>query len=123
LRRGVDSKPYQNPETTMRLIPIAALGALLAAGTSPVMAQSDIRTTATPPAVSTSNAESKTIAAPVPGKNSFTESEARNRLESFGYTDISGLHQDDQSIWRGRAVKSGQQVQVGLDYQGNIVAQ
>jgi hypothetical protein len=76
-----------------------------------------------PPAVSTSNAQSKTTAAPVPGKNSFTESEARKRLESFGYSAVSGLHQDDQSIWRATASKNGQQVQVGLDYQGNIVSQ
>lgn len=76
----------------------------------------------TPPAVSTSNAETKTSAAPVPGKNSFTEAEAKKRLESFGYTNVSALHQDAQSIWRGTATKGGQQGPVALDYQGNIVS-
>jgi hypothetical protein len=76
-----------------------------------------------PPAISTGHAESKTTAAPVPGKNSFTEAEARRRLESFGYSDVSGLHQDGQSVWRATAKKNGQPVQVGLDYQGNIVSQ
>jgi putative membrane protein len=76
----------------------------------------------TPPAVSTSNAESKTSAAPVPGKNSFTEAEAKKRLESFGYTGVSALHQDAQSIWRGTATKGGQQMPVALDFQGNIVS-
>ena len=105
----------------MRLMRLAA-GALLAAGITPALAQSDApRTTSTPPAVSTSGAESKTTAAPVPGKNSFTETEARKRLESFGYTDVSPLHLDAQSIWRGTARKGGQEFQVGLDFQGNIV--
>jgi putative membrane protein len=98
---------------------------LLAASASPALAQSSSppSTSATPPAVSTSNAESKTMAAPVPGKNSFTEAEAKKRLESFGYTDVSTLHQDAQSIWRGTAMKGGQQMAVALDYQGNIVPQ
>jgi hypothetical protein len=75
----------------------------------------------TPPAVSTSNVESKTSAAPVAGANSFTESEARSRLEKFGYTDITGLTKDNNSIWHGMAKKDGQPVNVALDYQGNIV--
>ena len=106
------------------LISIAAL-AFLVAGIAPSFAQSDSmqRTTAAPPAVSTSNAASKTMAAPVAGKNSFTKAEARKRLKSFGYTNVSTLHQDNQSIWRGRATKDGQRVPVSVDYQGNIVAQ
>ena len=107
----------------MRLMKFAAAAALLASGLSPALAQSDMSTSPTPPAVSTSGAETKTTAAPVPGKNSFTESEAKSRLESFGYSDVTGLHQDADSIWRGAAMKGGQQVQVGLDYQGNIVTQ
>jgi putative membrane protein len=107
----------------MRLMNVAAAVALLAAGLSPALAQTNMSTSPTPPAVSTSGAETKTTAAPVPGKNSFTESEARSRLESFGYSSVSGLHQDTDSIWRGTAMKGGQQVQVGLDYQGNIVTQ
>jgi putative membrane protein len=73
--------------------------------------------------VSTSDAQSKTAAAPVPGKNSFTEAQAKKRIESFGYTDVSALHEDDQSIWHGTATKGGQQTPVSLDYQGNIVSQ
>ena len=78
---------------------------------------------AMPPAISTSNAESKTPAAPVAGANSFTESEARSRLAAYGYTNIAGLRKDAQSIWRGTATKNGRSVKVALDYQGNIVAQ
>ncbi len=102
-----------------RLIPVAAF-AVFAASVSPSLAQSN---STTPPAVSTSNAESKTTAAPVAGKNSFTEAEAKKRLESFGYSNVSPLHQDDRSIWRGTATKGGEQTAVALDYQGNIVTQ
>jgi putative membrane protein len=99
--------------------------ALFAVSVSPALAQSSSpqSKSATPPAVSTSNSESKTTAAPVPGKNSFTKAEARKRLKSFGYTNVSTLHQDNQSIWRGRATKDGRRVSVSVDYQGNIVAQ
>lgn len=73
------------------------------------------------PVVSTTNLGSENPAAPVAGANSFTESQARSRLEADGYTEISGLTKDDQSIWRGKAAKGGTPVNVALDYQGNIV--
>jgi hypothetical protein len=73
------------------------------------------------PVVSTTSPDSTNPAAPVAGANSFTESEARSRLEGHGYTNISGLTKDVQSIWRGKATKGGVLVNVTLDYQGNIV--
>jgi hypothetical protein len=87
------------------------------------MAPSAPSNSTVPPAVSTGNAGSQTAAAPVAGANSFTESEARSRLEAHGYSNVSGLQKDAQSIWRGTATKNGQSVGVALDYQGNIVAQ
>jgi hypothetical protein len=108
----------------MRVLHVIPALALLAASVSPSLAaDQDQRTTTTPPAISTSNAEAKTTAAPVAGKNSFTEAEAKKRLESFGYSDVSALQQDQQSIWRGTAMKGGAKVSVALDYQGNIVNQ
>ena len=77
----------------------------------------------TPSAVATGDTASKTSAAPVAGANSFTESEARSRIEAHGYTGVSELMKDDQSIWRGTAMKDGKSVAVSLDYQGNIVTQ
>ena len=59
-------------------------------------------------------------AAPQPGANSFTEGEAKSRLEKAGYTDVSSLKKDDQGIWRGTASKNGKTVNVSLDYKGNI---
>ncbi|MDG4882712.1 DUF4142 domain-containing protein [Mesorhizobium sp. WSM4884] len=60
--------------------------------------------------------------APVPGANSFTESQAKNRIQDAGYTDISSLAKDGQGIWRGQAKKGGKTISVALDYQGNVFA-
>jgi putative membrane protein len=76
-----------------------------------------------PPVATTTDSASKTATPPVPGANSFTESEARHRLEQHGYTTVSNLTKDDQGIWRGMAMKDGKSVPVALDYQGNIVSQ
>jgi protein CpxP len=57
-----------------------------------------------------------------PGANSFTEAQVRSRLEAAGYTTVTDLRKDDQGIWRGKAMKDGRQVSVGVDFKGNIVA-
>ena len=61
--------------------------------------------------------------APVAGANSFTEGQAKSRIEAKGFTAVSDLKKDDQSIWRGTATRDGQTVNVALDYKGNVVAQ
>jgi sporulation protein YlmC with PRC-barrel domain len=60
---------------------------------------------------------------PFPGANSFTESQARSRIEEQGFTAVTGLKKDDQGIWRGTAMKNGKTVSVALDYKGNVVVQ
>lgn len=60
--------------------------------------------------------------APLAGANSFTESQAKARIEAHGFTSVTGLKKDDQSIWRGQAMKDGKLVSVALDFQGNVVA-
>ena len=57
---------------------------------------------------------------PVKGPNSFTEGEAKSRIEKKGFANVSALKKDDNGVWRGRAMKNGQQVDVALDYQGNV---
>ena len=59
-------------------------------------------------------------AAPVAGANSFTEAQAKSHIESKGYSQVSGLQKDANGVWRGHAMKGGQQVAVSLDYQGNV---
>ena len=57
---------------------------------------------------------------PVPGANSFTESQARAKIEAKGYTRVAGLKKDENGVWRGRAMKGGTTGPVSVDYQGNV---
>lgn len=57
-----------------------------------------------------------------PGANSFTEAQARTWLEDAGYTDVSGLAQSKDGIWRGQARHNGKTVSVAVDYKGTISA-
>ncbi|MDG4910447.1 DUF4142 domain-containing protein [Mesorhizobium sp. WSM4898] len=77
-------------------------------------------TSSTTPAVTTT--DTKNPAAPVPGANSFTEDQAKSRIQDAGFSDVSALTKDDQGIWRGQATKDGKKTTVALDYQGNVVA-
>ena len=108
----------------MKPILSTAFAALALVGAGTAFAQTaPANNSATPPAVAHSAADSKTAAAPVAGKNSFTEAQAKDRLAKHGYTAVSGLKKDDQSVWRGTATKDGKSVGVAVDYQGNIVGQ
>jgi len=58
-----------------------------------------------------------------PGANSFTEAQARRRIEDHGYTNIGQLHKDQNSIWQAEAMKDGRQVHVAVDFHGNVAEQ
>jgi putative membrane protein len=73
------------------------------------------------PAVKTS--EGNNPGAPAPGANSFTEGQAKSRIESRGYANVSGLAKDANGLWRGKAMKDGKAVNVTLDYQGNVTVE
>jgi len=60
--------------------------------------------------------------APVPGANSFTETQAKTRIQDAGFADVSSLAKDNQGVWRGQAKKNGKSISVALDYQGNVFA-
>jgi putative membrane protein len=57
------------------------------------------------------------------GKNPYTEADARKRLETLGFGEVVDLKLDDKGIWRGTAVSKGERTPVGLDAQGDVVAQ
>ena len=59
---------------------------------------------------------------PVSGANSFTESQAKSKIEQAGYTDVTSLKKDDNGVWRGKAKKGGSSINVSLDFQGNVNA-
>jgi hypothetical protein len=111
---------------------ILSAAAVLAIAAMPVLAQTTPAPSATVPVApapsgtvttpSTTGTPMTAPGAPVAGANSFTESQARARIEANGFTNVSGLKKDDQSIWRGQAMKDGKTVAVAVDYQGNIVA-
>jgi opacity protein-like surface antigen len=92
---------------------------LLCAVSAPVLAQTTTDTTT--PAVATP--DTKNATAPVEGENSFTEAQAKDRIQQAGYSSVSALKLDDKGVWRGTAAKDGKSMPVGLDYQGNVVTQ
>ena len=58
--------------------------------------------------------------APVAGRNSFTEGQAKSKIEDAGYTNVTELKKDDNGVWRGKASKSGSATAVSVDFQGNV---
>ncbi|WP_421359221.1 PepSY domain-containing protein [Agrobacterium rosae] len=72
------------------------------------------------PAVATPDTKNPT--APVEGANSFTEEQAKTRIEEAGYSDVKDLKKDDKGIWMAAGMKDGKAVMIALDYQGNVVA-
>jgi hypothetical protein len=106
----------------MAITEILAVAVVLGVISGGALAQisTSISPAASPPVVSAATAASRPVAAPVAGANSFTEAQARSRIETHGYANVSGLTKDAQSIWRGKATKGGAPVNVALDYQGNI---
>jgi hypothetical protein len=68
----------------------------------------------------TSTAQTK---APEAGANSFTEAQAKDRIEKAGFTQVSGLRKDEQGIWRASATKGDAKVNVSVDFRGNVTTQ
>jgi len=94
-----------------------------------LIAGSALAQTQTPPAkdgpqnsaINSSNSKNRMTDAPVKGSNSFTEGEAKSRIEKMGFSKVGDLKKDDNGVWRGHATKNGRQVDVSLDYQGNVI--
>jgi hypothetical protein len=61
--------------------------------------------------------------APLTGANSFTETQAKDRVVANGIGMPAAMTKDDKGIWRGTAMKDGKSVNVAVDYKGNVVAQ
>jgi hypothetical protein len=102
----------------------AMITVLLFAATMPVSAQTappPANRDANTPAVNTPNSPPHS-GAPVAGANSFTEGQAKTRIQEKGFKDVSGLKKDDAGVWRGKANQNGKAVNVSVDFQGNVVA-
>ena len=59
--------------------------------------------------------------APFEGANSFNEGQAQDRILAAGFANVSALTKDDKGIWRGTAQSEGKEVNVAVDYKGNVV--
>lgn len=102
----------------MKIRTLAFLSACIIAP-SAVFAQDTGKTSPETPAVATP--DSNNPDAPVKGTNSFTEDQAKSRIEEAGYTGVSGLKLDEENgIWEASAMKGNEKLDVQLDYQGNV---
>ena len=104
----------RNSVVIAAFLAFVAGGAMAQKGTSPPPARNGPQNRAI-------NSSTKAVEAPVKGRNSFSEGEAKSRIEKAGFSNISELKKDDNGVWRGRASKDGRSVDVSLDYQGNVL--
>jgi hypothetical protein len=90
--------------------------ATMLASTTSLGAMAQTSTTAPSPTPAPADAN-----APLPGANSFTEGQAKSRLEANGYSNVTDLKKDENGVWKGSAMNVGAKVNVSVDYRGNIV--
>ncbi len=60
--------------------------------------------------------------APVKGENSFTEEQAKTRMEEAGFSNVMALTLDNEGVWHATGEKDGSPVMIKMDYQGNITS-
>ena len=78
------------------------------------------RTDAPAPAVGPRASDTQRDDAPVAGANSFTERQAQARITDAGHSQVTGMTQGEDGVWRGRAMRNGVADDVALDYRGEI---
>lgn len=91
----------------MKVLPLSAVF-VLAAGT--VLAQTSQRPADTPLSVKPITAEART-----------TDSDViRSKIERMGYSDVAGLSRDSMGVWRAKAKRGPETVDVTVDKGGRI---
>ena len=111
------------PKHTGTITGLALAGLLAVAPLGGAFAQSTTTPGTTTPGTTSPTSGAERPTAPVPGANSFTEGQARGRIQDSGFADVSDLRKDDQGIWRGKAMRNGQSIGVAIDYKGTVQAQ
>lgn len=51
----------------------------------------------------------------------MSEQDARKLIESQGFTNVHGLYQDDNAVWRGVGIRGSKSGEVALDARGTVV--
>jgi hypothetical protein len=105
-------RELQERQMRMKIL-VAAMATTLATG-----AFAQATTGSHNPAVKDPTAQTTKMAAK--GRNSFTESQARGRIEKAGYANVGKLTKNDNGVWQAMATKDGGKVNVALDYKGNV---
>ena len=100
---------------------VAAVLAVLASGALAQTQNPPAQDSPQNSAINSQDSSNRQVTAPVAGSNSFTEGQAKSRIEKMGFADVTDLKKDDNGVWRGRATKDGKTVDVSLDYQGNVI--
>jgi hypothetical protein len=101
----------------MKLKIVLAVCAAVTASTA--MAQTDAAKSG-PSNKAVNSAGQNNSNAPVAGRNSFTEGQAKSRIEGAGYTNVSALEKDANGVWRGKGSKGGASSNVSVDFEGNV---
>ena len=99
------------------LIAIAAIATLT---TGAALAQYGAKAPANPPAAQTQT-QTKPATPATPSAAAMTETQAKARIESQGFTNVSELKKDAQGMWSAKAMKDGKSVQVSLDARGQAI--
>ena len=93
------------------------VGATLALIGGSALAQNQVPPAQQQPGNRAINTEgANTSSAPVAGANSFTEGQAKSRIEASGYSNVTDLKKDDNGVWRGKGMKDGKSVTVSVDF-------
>jgi len=50
----------------------------------------------------------------------ISQEQAKAKIEGEGYTEVSGLKQDDKGMWTATAMKDGKPVQLSLNTEGQV---
>ena len=110
-----------NPENNMKKTIFLALAAATLL-TGPSFAQNSPPAADRPNNNAVNSSGQNNSNQPVAGANSFTEGQAKSKIENAGYTDVTALKKDGNGVWRGKAKKGGASMDVSLDFQGNVNA-
>jgi hypothetical protein len=93
------------------------IAAVLALGTTAASAQHQN----TPAQSRPDNPAVNTTGTSDSGASSLNDGQVKRLIEESGFSHVSELRKDENGIWRGKAMKDGKSINVGLDLQGNVI--